>query len=279
MGSIYLRFPQGRAKALTLSYDDGVVQDVQLMQIMDRNGLKGTFNLNSGTYPTDETVWPDNVVARRLTLEQATKQYKNSGHEVAVHGFTHAYLEQLPVYIAAQEVLDDRRNLEQQFGTLVRGMAYPFGTTSDGVVDVLKNAGIAYARTTVSTETFDIPTDWLRLPATCHHNNPRLMELANRFVTQKAERAPWLFYLWGHSYEFDINDNWQVIEQFAQETGGHEDIWYATNIEIYDYIEAYHQLRFSVDKSRIYNPSVQEVWLEMDGQPLHIGAGQTLVLH
>ncbi len=54
MSGIFMRFPGGRKKALTLSYDDGVEQDRRLMQIMDAHGLKGTFNLNSGEYAAEE---------------------------------------------------------------------------------------------------------------------------------------------------------------------------------------------------------------------------------
>ena len=43
------------------------------------------------------------------------------------------------------EILEDRKNIEQQYGTLARGMAYPFGAYNENVLDVLKNIGIAYS--------------------------------------------------------------------------------------------------------------------------------------
>lgn len=69
-----------------------------------------------------------------------------------------------------------------------------------------------------------------------------------------------MFYLWGHAYEFNNNDNWQVIEEFAKYMGGREDVWYATNGEIYDYAKAFESLQFSVDGKYVYNPSAQEVF-------------------
>ena len=157
-------------------------------------------------------------------------------------------------------------------------MAYPFGTSSDTVVEILKNAGIVYSRTIVATESFGIPTDWLRLPATCHHNNPKLMELAERFLTDSrvGQRAPQMFYLWGHSYEFNDNDNWEIIEQFAEKMGGHEEIWYATNIEIFDYITAYKQLRFTVDMDLVENPTATDLYFEWNGKSYMVKAGETL---
>lgn len=278
MARIFMRFPEGRAKALTLSYDDGVEQDARLMEIMDRHGLKGTFNLNSGLYAPEETVYPQGQIHRRMTEKQVTELYAGSGHEVAVHALTHAFLEQLPENMVMWEVLKDRENLERQFHTIVRGMAYPYGTYSDIVVECLKKAGIAYARTVISSLSFKIPSDWLRLEATCHHNNPELMNLAKKFVEKAPDRDPWLFYLWGHSYEFEKDDNWQVMEDFAAYAGGREDIWYATNIQVYDYVTAYERLQYSTDGNLVYNPTVTDVWLSRDGKRWCVKAGETLEL-
>jgi hypothetical protein len=148
-------------------------------------------------------------------------------------------------------------------------MAYPCGTTSDETVQVLKDCGVAYARTVTSTGNFLLPTDWLRLPATCHHNDPKLMDLLDTFLNTTGPRAemPWMFYLWGHSYEFDDNNNWDVIEEFCKKAGNHPDVWYATNIEIYDYIQAYHRLQFDAALTRAYNPSAIPVWFALESWP------------
>lgn len=37
----------GKMKAVTFSYYDGVTQDIRLIEMLDRYGLKATFNLNS----------------------------------------------------------------------------------------------------------------------------------------------------------------------------------------------------------------------------------------
>ena len=157
-------------------------------------------------------------------------------------------------------------------------MAYPFGTTNDAVAETLRRCGVAYARTTVSTERFDIPTNWLQMPATSHHRNPRLMELAQNFVERDTRWRPQLFYLWGHSYEFEDNDNWHVIEEFADFMGGRDNIWYATNIEIHDYVEAYRHLQTSADGKRVYNPTAIAVFFGCDGQHYAVQPGQEIRL-
>lgn len=278
MASIFLRFPEGRAKALTLSYDDGVEQDIHLVEILNKYGLKGTFNLNSGLYAAEGTVYPKDQIHRRMTEKQVTETYRNSGQEVAVHALTHPYLEQLPIDIVIKEIMKDRENLEKQFNTIVRGMAYPYGTFDNNVVEALKFCGIVYSRTVMSTNDFRIPKDWLRLTATCHHDSPELQNLAKKFVEDKIDRAPYLFYLWGHSYEFEANNNWNVIEEFAKYVGNREDIWYATNIEIYEYIDTYNRLIFSIDGKHIKNPSSREIWLEYEEEIIEIKGGAVIEL-
>lgn len=262
MADVFMRFPGGKAKVLTLSYDDGVEQDIRLIEIMNQHGLKGTFNLNSGLYAKEGTMYSPGTVYRRLSKRQATELYGGSDQEVAVHGLTHPFLEQLPKARCTYEVLRDRENLETQFGSIVKGMAYPFGTFNDEVLESLRCAGIDYARTVVSTEDFCMPKDWLRLSATCHHDNPRLMQLAQKFVQETPNRAPWLFYLWGHSYEFEAKKNWSVMEDFAAYVGNREDIWYATNGEIYRYVKAYNQLVFSADGTRAFNPTATTLYFK-----------------
>jgi len=261
MPDLYMLFPEGKAKALTLSYDDGVEQDILLMKIMDQNGLKGTFNLSSGLYPPEDFRWPEGQIHRRMPFSQAKAVYTHSGHEIAIHGYSHGDLAMLPSAAAAVDVMKDKEALERDYDRMVRGMAYAYGRYNDQVVDLLKSCGVAYARTTHASHNFEIPQDWLRLPATCHHKDEKLMDLARQFAEGTPRMRPWLFYLWGHSYEFDMDQNWHVIEEFAAYIGKRDDIWYATNIEIHDYVEAYRSLHCSADGKRIYNPTCHKIWL------------------
>lgn len=275
MSHIFMRFPGGRKKAVTLSYDDGVEQDVQLIELMEQNGLKGTFNLNSACYAEEGTVYPEGTIHRRMTKEKVSEVYRRDGIEVAVHGATHPFLEQLPINLCTKDLLNDRENLEEQFETIVRGMAYPYGTYNNQVVECMKSVGIVYSRTVHSTHNFYMPNDWMRLNATCHHDDPQLMDLAHRFIDSEGHNEPWMFYLWGHSYEFEQNNNWEVIEEFASYVGGREEVWYATNIEIYEYTEAYNRLVFSMDGRRVYNPTSFELFFMCDGKLFNVQPGQT----
>lgn len=277
MSSIFLRFPGGKAKAVTLSYDDGVEQDMQLVSIMRKHGLKGTFNINAGIIAPEGTVHPEGQIHRRMTATQILEAYPADICEVACHSFSHPFLERCTSSVLCREILDDRKVLEALFGRQIHGMAYPYGTFNDTVVDALKLCGIYYSRTTVSTERFDMPNDWLRMPATCHHNNPRLMELVTSFLSSNPNRTPQLFYLWGHAYEFERDNNWHVIEKFAETIGGIDDIWYATNMEIFLAWQDFQRLEYSADGKTVSNPSVRDVWIADHWNNIFkIGPGETV---
>ncbi len=263
-------FPDFKNKAFTMSYDDGVRQDIRLIEIMQKYGLKGTFNLNSGLMQH----------AIRIKPEEVYDLYIKTGNEVAVHGVQHHSLTSLSDEWIVDEILGDRKALEKLTGGIVKGMAYPNGPYDDRVVEVLRKCRILYARTVASTHNFFINDDWLRMPATCHHNDEKLFELVDKFLEENPQEIFWrkqpkLFYLWGHSYEFDSNKNWDRIEEVAKKVGSREDVWYATNGEIVRYVEAYKALEYSVDGKFAYNPSAVDVYIRtLEDKQVKIAAGE-----
>ena len=219
-----------KKKAFTLSYDDGISQDIRFVELINRYGLKCTFNLNSGIQ-TGANSWigQNDVVVTRMNMEGLRNLY--AGHEIAAHSLTHPDLTKLDEATVYNELSRDKANLEAFFGTKVTGMAYPYGTHDEKVRTIVKKAGLYYARTVHSTNAFDLPGDLLQLPATCHHRAENLMELAKQFVELQTD-TPQLFYVWGHSYEFDFDNNWDMIEEFFKYISNREDIFYGTNYEV-----------------------------------------------
>ena len=219
----------GKMKALTLSNDDGVEQDIRLISLMDKYGIKGTFNLNPGRQNYSDTFQKHDVTVHHLDLKDLPKVY--AGHEIAGHSCTHPHLENLTGDRLREEVIGCKEQLSQLFGRKMYGFAYPYGTYNDEVKAVEKEAGIRYSRTVMEHHRFDLCENLLELPATCRHETPELLELAEQFVKLKPE-TPQMFYLWGHSYEFDEFDHWQLIEDFFKIISGKEDIFYGTNCEV-----------------------------------------------
>ena len=262
MPTFHMRYPGGHAKAVTFSYDDGVVHDKRLIELFDRYGLKATFNINTALFAKDEAVYVPEQIYRRMTFEQAQNVYITEKHEVAVHTLHHPFLEQLPGNMAVYEIIEDRRRIEEAFRVVCRGMAYPYGTTSSSVVEIAKNCGLLYARTTESSNSLEFPNDWLRLKPSCHHSSEYLNELAEKIVNEKCVQAPWLLYIWGHSYEFERDNNWELIETLAEKIAGRSDIWYASNVEVFEYARSFRELQFSVRGDRVFNPTAYEMFFE-----------------
>jgi peptidoglycan/xylan/chitin deacetylase (PgdA/CDA1 family) len=226
-------FPNGKMKALTLSYDDGVEQDRRLVEILNRHGIKAAFNLNSGIQ-SGAGFWVNkdgegrDVCIRRMNVRGLAELY--AGHEIAVHGLTHPHLETLDGESVRNELEQDKLNLERIFGIPVHGMAYPFGTYNDTVLKAAAACGLKYGRGVRSSYSFDLPADLLVYQPSCHHADPRLMELAEKFIKLRPA-APQVFYVWGHSYEFDTGRNWELIEDFCRLMARRDDIFYATNAQ------------------------------------------------
>ena len=274
---VYTCFPGGKAKALTMSYDDGKLQDERLVAIFNRYGIKGTFNINYELMRTEQEEGKKPQYPR-LPMDRIKELYK--GHEVATHTMTHPTIERCPLVEVAQEILEDRKNLERLTGGLVRGHAYPNGSYSEEIKQLFRQLGIAYGRVVESVPNYALPKDPMEWHPTCHHTDPELMKKAEFFANFQKRQYLKLMYVWGHSYEFDNNDNWDVIEKFCEYMGGREDIWYATNIEIIDYMEAAKNLKFSADNESVYNPSAQSVWLQVDDKKIvEVKGGQFVDLN
>lgn len=261
----YTLFPEGRTKAMTFSYDDGRTQDRLLVGKMNQYGFKGTFHLNSG------------FLDRKgyISAKEVRSLYQD--HEVSVHTVNHPFLELSPTDQVTYEILEDRRVLEALVHYPIHGMSYPYGTYDDRVVAMLPMLGIEYARTVNSHGKFDMPSDPLRWNPTCHHK--QLLEFVEDFLAyeDRHDRMS-LLYVWGHSYEFDNDDNWSIIDQAGDLLKGNDTIWHATNAEIIAYRKALEELRFSFDRRIVHNPSAMDVWISVEGEPVRIYAGQLLHL-
>lgn len=266
MPVIYYCYPQGRHKALTMSYDDGRRADERLVGLFNRHGIKGTFHLNSGLLGQGD----------RITEEELPALYR--GHEVSVHTQSHPTLARCPLEQVVHEVVEDRKYFERLLRTPVRGMSYPNGSYNTEIKKLLPSLGMEYARVVQTTGGgFGLPDDWLEWRTTCHHND-RLAEHAAAFNALHKRQYLYLMAVWGHSYEFDQAGNWEVIEQFCETVGGRDEVWYATNIEIVHYLKACERLIFTAARDLVYNPGAEPVWLDVDGTVMEITGGGSVDL-
>ena len=228
----------GKKKAITFSYDDGVTQDIRLIEIFNRHGLKATFNLNSELLGKKGRLERSEYSVQHDTVDPQDVRRIYAGHEVAVHTLTHPLLPAIADDAEiVRQVEQDRLNLSELVGYEVVGMAYPCGgeNNDERVASILReHTGVRYARAIQSHKTFSVYPDLFRFQATLHHHsNWELMwELADRFLNETADE-PMLFYIWGHAYEFDIcPERWELFDEFCKKIANREDIFYGTNREV-----------------------------------------------
>lgn len=227
---------QGKKKAITFSFDDGVKQDIRCVEILNKYGLKGTFNLNSASlglldvWHVDET---KDVCRDKVFPSQVKVLYE--GHEVAVHTLSHPRLTELADEVVIRQVEEDRKALSALCGYPVIGMAYPCGgvNNDERVAALIRdNTPIAYSRTITSTYSYDLQKEnLLRFNPTLHFLDKRMEEVVDKFLKLQTDE-PQLLYIWGHTYELDAEEGrWEKFEELCKKLSGKADIFYGTNKE------------------------------------------------
>ena len=256
-------YPGGKKRVVTFSYDDGHKNDERLVALFNRYGVKGTFHINGADFSD----------ARRAEMRRLY-----AGHEISCHTVRHGWMDKMPAASLISEIMDNRRALEEAAGYPVVGMSYPSGAYSDEAENALRACGVLYSRTTKSTMKFGLPEDFLAWHPTCHHKDA--LPLAEQFMrTLDSEWTQPLFYVWGHAHEMRSESDWEYMEKLVSTVAGSDKIWYATNIEIYDYLSAVRGLRVSADESLIHNPAHMDVWVEKDKREIiRVPAGETIRL-
>ena len=254
-------YPHGRKKAFNVTYDDGVVPDIRFVELLNRYGLKGTFNLNSGLMAQGfEWTHESGLVVKRLSPAAAASLYE--GHEVASHTLTHPYMHDLPRESVLWELAEDKANLERLFGREVRGFAVPFDYYSDLIEDCARACGFAYARISEESSAFAPQQDPYRWRATVFHLCDDLAEVVRRFIASEEELAA--LQIVGHAYDLDVEDKWELMEDIFREISRQEDVAPMTTLELVTYLQAMNSAE--IKEGFIRNPSPMPLWFEVDGR-------------
>ncbi len=262
----YHVYPGGKKRIVTFSYDDGSVFDERLIKLFNKYGVKSTFHLNGINYAN-------------ITEEEADRLRKlYEGHEVACHTLRHGWPARMPLQSVVSEVWEERKILEKLFGYPITGMSYPSGSYDDKSISAMRACGIVYSRTVDANLNFKIPEDFMKWHPTCHHK--LALELCDKFLdNMDSEWVHPLFYIWGHSHDLRCEEDWEYMEEILKKISGNDKIWYATNMEIYNYMEAQKRLVISADETMFCNPSSISVWIEKDKEEIiEIPAGTVIKL-
>ncbi len=283
MNKFTVLFPGFKTKAFTMSFDDGHDSDIPLVKLLKKYDLKASFNLCSGELYQDGAKIPTCHAHVPLSRKAALELYDDDRFEIVSHGYHHCAVGHIPTADAMYDMLMDRRELEAMFGRLVRGHVYPYGSVSPDAIEIARLCGFVYARLAQNDPSFLLPSQdtWLEWKPTAHFLDGNFDRLLDEFIRMENKYYHGkLFFAWAHSFDFLINDDgWEKLEGQLAKIANRNDIWYATNIEVHDYVEAYRSLIYFTDSTKVYNPTQIDVYLRYDNGVACVKAGETVTFN
>lgn len=264
-------YPYGKAKAFNTTYDDGILQDVRFVALLNQYGLKGTFNLNSVLMEQEfEWVHESGMVVKRLSVDAVRHLY--DGHEIASHTLTHPYMSDKTDNELLWEIGEDKRRLEQLFGREVAGFGVPFHFYDDRIARIVSCCGFEYGRRSEETRSYCPWQDPYNWRCGIFHLSTELDAYVDGFLKTSNELA--LCQIVGHSYDLDVAGLWEKMEAIFQKISEDEEILPMTHIEIVRYIRAMEQA--VITEHSIHNPSDQTLWFRVNGTVHRVEPGETI---
>lgn len=278
MKRCFMRFPGGHSRAVTFSLDDGVQQDIRFIGLLKKYNLYGTFNLNSARFISREHRYPEGTVWRAMVEDDVTPTYSDPHCGVACHSAHHPTLLNAGEAEIADELLSDRMALEQRFGRPITGLAIPNGPYDETSIKVGKLCGLTYMRAASSSYGYEFPQELCPFQPTAHFLDEKLPFIANEFLEKPCIENPYLLYIWGHTYNLDEHeDAWERVEALMKQISNKDNVWYATDEEIFAYSQKFALLEKSVDGHRIYNPTDTTLWIGFGGPTVWNPTPETVI--
>lgn len=265
-------FPQGKDRAFNITYDDGVMQDLRFVELMNRYGLKGTFNLNSELMKTGFSwVHPCGMEVKRLDPDTARWLYR--GHEIASHTCTHPYMHDLHGDALGKELLGDKLAMEAMFGVPVKGFAVPFEFYSPEIADCAEQCGFEYARMSEFSHSYAPCRDWYFWKTGFYHIEPGLEEFVDGFLNAVEELA--VCQIVGHSYDLDTENLWEAMGRILLRVSKDPRVWSCTNLELVRYLKAME--RAEITDAGIRNLSDLPLWFRNGGDTVMLDPGERMM--
>lgn len=258
-------YPEGKSKALILTYDDGVEEDIKFVNLIEKYNLKGCFNLNFGLMESHfEWKHQSGKTIKRLSLQTAVQLYKK--HEIASHTMTHPYLEKLNEREILQEMVMDKENLELVFERKVKGFALPFNFFSPLIKECIKKTGFEYGRISEESFSSEPVTDYFAWRPSIFHLNNKLENFINSFLQTDNELA--ICTIAGHSYDLEVENKWNLFENILKRINDNKNILSMTMSENTAYLKA--MKKSCITKEKITNESTIPLWFAIDGEILTV---------
>ena len=202
------------ANYFLISFDDGTIYDRRFVTLLNQYHLKGTFNLNSGL---EEFVWyyEGRFPIRRQVLSETVEQYR--GHEIASHSLHHPWLNTLTPPQISREIGEDCEALKTLYGLEEIGFGVPFTACDEREIKLIRKF-VRYIRLSEFADSFVLPKDPYHIPIHALYNNDDIREKIRQFAECGLDNA--LFVMAGHSYELEVLNHWEYMEDLLQFING-----------------------------------------------------------
>jgi len=210
--------PGGKKVALVSSWDDGGLDDIQLMDTLYQYGIKGTFMMVAGTSA---------MIPRMNELEAKAM-------EIGSHSWSHPPFYNSSPQRCLDESVEARRLLESKLGHPIISFAYPYDyspaydTKGDYVLRSLRSAGYWFGRSTstgATLRTVDAMSEPLTMKPTTHFigSAANMKSLLDARLLIPGS----VFHLWGHSYEL-AGTGMATLRSTLAVLAKNPSVWYAT---------------------------------------------------
>ena len=205
-------------KIVSLSFDDGTIYDLRFIELLNKYNIRATLNLNS---ELENFVWYfGDTPIERLKLNEVVEKY--DGHEVCSHSLTHPYFSSLSKEEIIRQVKEDCENLSKIFNRDINAFAFPFHDQTEEHIQILKeNLNLNYIRYSYFEESY-LPKDRYHIPLNALYNDNNLYEKLEKFKNNDLDNS--LFVIAGHSYEFEVRNEWERIEELLKYLSSNKDI-------------------------------------------------------
>jgi hypothetical protein len=237
--------------------------------LLNKYGIKGTFNLNSQLMEQEfEWVHPNGMTVKRLSKSAVCHLY--DGHEIAAHTLTHPFLNDKTEVELLWEIGEDKRRLEELFGREVAGFGVPFHFYDEKIARCVQKCGFEYGRNSELTHNYSPWQDPYYWSCGVFHLEPVLDDYVDGFFHTEEELA--LCQIVGHAYDLDAENMWEKMENILARMAADESVCSMTHLELVRYMRGMKQA--VVEKNVIVNSSELTLWFLVDGQALELAPGQ-----
>ena len=141
----------------------------------------------------------------------------------------------------------------------------------DKIARCARRCGFKYARISEETGDYTVPDERYRWKGSKFHWDADLEEFVDGFLGTDRELA--LCQLVGHSYDLDVMDAWERMEDIFRKVSSNDDVAAMTNQEIVRYLDAMEASEITDEYIR--NNSPMKLWFRIDEDVISVDPGRT----